>query len=310
MFVGLEMTAVVEVSSSLNIIDKENFKVVEPPVQCRPSKRQRCKSPASQRKLTLRQMIKEICLAKSKQSDGKMAVDKDRIRRAMQDWDHTSLEWKRYEFWDENKLYTRNLIATDNSTFTLMLLCWNPGKQSPIHAHAGSECFFRCVQGSVRETRFKLSAKEAANEDDQLPVASQLDTVEGQVAHIHDSQGLVHRVANVTTKGAVTLHCYMPPIDLCKIFPEGTAKANIVAYALFSYFAPAKCTKSFKGLETCIYFSILIVIKWLETSNCSSTAPRLCNSFFKFHVNCPSLLTAAAINQMEPVVSPQPPMIH
>jgi hypothetical protein len=27
------------------------------------------------------------------------------------------------------------LIATDDETFTLLLLCWNPSKESPIHDH-------------------------------------------------------------------------------------------------------------------------------------------------------------------------------
>ena len=37
-------------------------------------------------------------------------------------------EWEPFAFWDPEKLYTRNLVATDGKTFTLLLLCWNPGK--------------------------------------------------------------------------------------------------------------------------------------------------------------------------------------
>jgi hypothetical protein len=37
-------------------------------------------------------------------------------------------EWGPFAFWDPEKLYTRNLVATDGKTFTLLLLCWNPGK--------------------------------------------------------------------------------------------------------------------------------------------------------------------------------------
>ncbi len=36
-------------------------------------------------------------------------------------------EWAPFAFWDPEKLYTRNLVATDGKTFTLLLLCWNPG---------------------------------------------------------------------------------------------------------------------------------------------------------------------------------------
>ena len=44
-------------------------------------------------------------------------------------------EWRKYALFDSSKHYTRNLIATDDETFTLLLLCWNPGKESPIHDH-------------------------------------------------------------------------------------------------------------------------------------------------------------------------------
>ena len=44
-------------------------------------------------------------------------------------------EWKRYAMFDPSKNYTRNLIATDDETFTLLLLCWNSNKESPIHDH-------------------------------------------------------------------------------------------------------------------------------------------------------------------------------
>ena len=44
-------------------------------------------------------------------------------------------EWRKYALFDPMKNYTRNLIATDDETFTLLLLCWNPSKESPIHDH-------------------------------------------------------------------------------------------------------------------------------------------------------------------------------
>jgi hypothetical protein len=50
----------------------------------------------------------------------------------------------------------RNLIATDNETFTLMLLCWTPGKESPIHDHPCEGCWMRVVQGCVREVQVRL----------------------------------------------------------------------------------------------------------------------------------------------------------
>jgi hypothetical protein len=62
---------------------------------------------------------------------------------------------KKFQFFDETKKYTRNLIATDHSTFTLILMCWNPGKESPIHDHPCDGCWMRVYEGSVEESRYK-----------------------------------------------------------------------------------------------------------------------------------------------------------
>ncbi len=54
--------------------------------------------------------------------------DMTRVQRLMERYDASKGEWKRYAFWDCKTNYTRNLIATDQKTFTLMQLCWNPSK--------------------------------------------------------------------------------------------------------------------------------------------------------------------------------------
>lgn len=50
-----------------------------------------------------------------------------------------------YAFWDPDKLYTRNLMASDGKNFTILLLCWNPGKESPIHDHPCEGCWVKTV---------------------------------------------------------------------------------------------------------------------------------------------------------------------
>ena len=34
-------------------------------------------------------------------------------------------------------------------------MCWNPGKESPIHDHPCDGCWMRVCEGSVQEKRFK-----------------------------------------------------------------------------------------------------------------------------------------------------------
>ena len=75
------------------------------------------------------------------------AARQDAVRGTMDDPVHvlfsridlTAGEWKKYALFDSQKNYTRNLIATDDETFTLLLLCWNADKESPIHDHPCGE---------------------------------------------------------------------------------------------------------------------------------------------------------------------------
>lgn len=53
----------------------------------------------------------------------------------------------KYAFWDPSKLYTRNLVATDGKNYTVLLLCWNPGRESPIHDHPCEGCWVKTVSG-------------------------------------------------------------------------------------------------------------------------------------------------------------------
>src|SRR5205823_2935085 len=92
-------------------------------------------------------------------------ADLQHIYELMCAYDVSANEWKRYELWDETKKYTRNLIATDDATFTLMLLCWNPQLGSPVHNHAGSECFMRVVEGAVEEVQYDMIAGDGLGEE-------------------------------------------------------------------------------------------------------------------------------------------------
>lgn len=152
-------------------------------------------------------------------------IDYDRMQAAMENFDAAGNEWKRFEYWDYDKRYTRNLIATDDETFSLMLLCWNPDNESPIHAHAGSECYVRTIQGEVEETLYHWPEK--GHEDEPLKVKGVISAKAGEVCHLNDTMG-VHKVANPSkSKGAITLHCYIPPYDACKCFFDNNGKPTV-----------------------------------------------------------------------------------
>lgn len=127
--------------------------------------------------------------------------------------DLSSGEWKRYALSEPMKNYTRNLIATDDETFTLLLLCWNADKASPIHDHPCDGCWLRVCEGKIQETRYEING-----ESDTFEVTSDEVYEDDAPAFIDDSMGY-HKVGNPSkTTPAVTLHLYCPPFDQCKIW--------------------------------------------------------------------------------------------
>lgn len=134
-------------------------------------------------------------------------------------------ELKPYYFTEEKKNYTRNLIATDNETFTLLLLCWNPGKYSPIHDHPCNGCWMRVCQGCVNEVRYRKNKSEIKHQDEKDEKEGRafeciMDTTysEGEHTFIDDNLGY-HKVGNPSCDlPAVSMHLYSPPFDKCKIW--------------------------------------------------------------------------------------------
>ena len=117
-------------------------------------------------------------------------------------------EFGEYTLFDKSRPYTRNLIATDHETYSLLLLCWNEGKESPIHDHPCDGCWLKVFRGSVRECRY----------DSDLKCIYDETVVEGQQAYITDSMGY-HKVGNPSqSEPSITLHLYAPPILRCRIW--------------------------------------------------------------------------------------------
>lgn len=121
-------------------------------------------------------------------------------------------EWSKYAYWSNELPYTRNLIATDNKNYTLLLLCWGAGYESRIHDHPCDGCFVKVLKNSIKESRYKLAA------DGDVVLYNEAVAGPGMVTHMHDSMGL-HKISNPDPcAGAVTLHLYTPPYQTCKVW--------------------------------------------------------------------------------------------
>jgi len=179
------------------------------------------------KKLSLQELVHSIS---EELNNGK---NMERVRSYMERFDASLGEWKRYAFFDSKCNYTRNLIATDHKTFTLMALCWNPGKFSPCHDHSGAECFMRMVDGDLQEIRYHWP--KTGEENKPMQVLSSTVLKAGQVVFINDSMGL-HKVGNPGTGNSCSVHCYIPPYDTCKAWctPDKTSKASEVNITFYS----------------------------------------------------------------------------
>lgn len=112
--------------------------------------------------------------------------------------------WQQYAHFDSTKPYTRNLIATDHKTYTLLLLCWNPLKESPIHDHPCDGCWLQVLKGDIQEIRYNRL----------LECTMDIHYKSGQLSYITDRTGY-HKVGNPSSQQAVTLHLYAPPFLRC-----------------------------------------------------------------------------------------------
>ena len=123
--------------------------------------------------------------------------------------------WQKFALFDKNKPYTRNLISTDHKTYTLLLLCWNPEVESPIHNHPCDGCWLQVLQGNIQEVRY----------DTQLNPVLQMNCNEGSLSYITDNYGY-HKVGNPSQTPAVTLHLYSPPFETCQCWRDETSNPS------------------------------------------------------------------------------------
>jgi len=137
------------------------------------------------------------------------------IRQILQRVDLTTNEANKYTFFDFEKPYTRNLVATDGVNYTLLVLCWNSGMESKIHNHPCDGCFIKTLRGCIKETVYSMD--EATG--DIVPKGNKF-YCEGQVSYMSDALGL-HKIANPNKDvPAVTLHLYTPPFGSCKVWSD------------------------------------------------------------------------------------------
>jgi len=141
---------------------------------------------------------------------------------------YTPEEWEKYAIFYKDH-YTRNLVATKDFTYDLILLCWQPNQKSAIHDHRDSGCWMRMLTGQLTEMRWKVAeskdeSKDCENDfglkEEHLVKLSERTYKAGDVFYINNTLGL-HSVYNFSQEEpAISLHLYSPPIMDCEVWLE------------------------------------------------------------------------------------------
>jgi predicted metal-dependent enzyme (double-stranded beta helix superfamily) len=100
--------------------------------------------------------------------------------------------------------YVRHLLHAGRD-HTILALVWRPGQMSPVHSHL-SWCALGVHRGCMTETQFTMGA--------QGPVprgCAQHDV--GDVSHAPADLDAIHRLANLGTETAVSIHIYGARFD-------------------------------------------------------------------------------------------------
>ncbi|MCJ1274408.1 hypothetical protein MMC21_002204 [Puttea exsequens] len=160
-------------------------------------------------------------------------IDYQPVIDAMTAYISDKKDWERYAHRDKTQGFTRNLVDKGNGKYNLLILVWTPGKESPIHDHAGSRCVMKMLQGCLEEVQYEWP--DGLNEDRASPLkAKKISSLrQDDVTYISDEHGL-HKLSNMDPEVyAVSLHLYVPPNAAkngCDVFDANTGRATHVAH--------------------------------------------------------------------------------
>lgn len=106
--------------------------------------------------------------------------------------------------------YTRTLVYRDDR-FELLLLAWSPGAATPVHDHAGQDCWFVPLAGAFDLDDYALlDGGEGPGAAHLMPLRSRRVHV-GEADHRDRHEG-VHAVTLASPLG-LSLHVYARPVD-------------------------------------------------------------------------------------------------
>ena len=164
--------------------------------------------------------LEDLCRAL--QAEFEQGAKGKTVARLLADYSQNASDWGDYRLF-RPETYTRNLLHRC-ADFELLLLCWQPDQESPIHDHSDQDCWMAVLEGELEEvhyTGWQSGAPGPLVEGKRSAVAS------GRVAYIQDGIAL-HRIRPLGNAKGVSLHLYANPIDTCRTFDPLTGEAHTI----------------------------------------------------------------------------------
>jgi len=145
---------------------------------------------------------------------------KELIQQVLNNTYLSEKELQKYVFVDTDMPYTRNFVFGDGINFSLILMCWNPKKESKIHDHPCDGCFVKTLRGGVKESRYHMEEVEENGEKTKvMKFDFEYITSPNEVNYMDNYLGY-HKIGCATEELAITLHLYTPPFKTCKVWPN------------------------------------------------------------------------------------------
>ncbi|HVR43753.1 MAG TPA: cysteine dioxygenase family protein [Thermoanaerobaculia bacterium] len=140
-------------------------------------------------------------------------------------------ELEPYAHWVEDR-HTRNLIYR-NERIELMLICWPPGVETPLHTHNGQLGWMAMISGRLRVENYRMVECDKPENQEVVGIdclsgatsivmeklAAQV-CVPGGLLNTVDKHQTIHRIVNPAewSERATSLHVYSMPIESCVVF--------------------------------------------------------------------------------------------
>ncbi|ODV81106.1 cysteine dioxygenase type I, partial [Suhomyces tanzawaensis NRRL Y-17324] len=173
-------------------------------------------------------------------------IDIEEVQRIMEEYQSDEADWAHLALHDPSRNYSRNGILNINGNANLLMLAWTPGKSSAIHDHANAHCCMKILDGELTESLYDIPEGEG-----QLVPKKNTVLHRDVVGYISDDIGL-HKISNLGTKQAVSLHLYTPPYASmygCSMYEAGNGKKHHVDMS--KYYSWQGQLVNAKGGSTC-----------------------------------------------------------